>query len=207
MPDPTQAATPELLAALFAVAAAASFTPGPNNALLAASGANFGLRRSLPHMQGVTFGFPVMIFAVALGLGEAFQQSQTLREGLRWTGAAVMLWLGWRVATAPPAPAARRRTRPLTFLEAAAFQWVNPKAWVLCVAITAQFAGGEAPLRDALVVAAAFAVVGTASSVSWTGFGAALADWLGVGLRRRAFNLAMGAMLALSAPTLLLAEL
>lgn len=198
---------PAALGALFALATATTFTPGPNNAMLSASGATFGLRRTIPHAQGVTWGFPLMVFAVALGLGEAFRDSALLREGLRWIGAAVMLWLAWRIATAAPPGAGGGRSRPLSFWQAAGFQWVNPKAWMMCLAVTAQFVDGADPVRDAAVAAAAFAVVGLASSHAWAAFGALLGRWLGVGVRLRAFNALMAATIVAGTAALVMTDL
>ena len=195
------------LAALVTLAVATTFTPGPNNAMLSASGATFGLRRTIPHAQGVTWGFPLMVFAVALGLGEAFRESAVLRETLRWGGAALMLWLAWRIATAEPPGRGKGRSRPLSFVEAAGFQWINPKAWMMSLAVTSQFVDGSDSLRDAAVAAAVFAGVGFFSSHGWAAFGAALGRWLGEGMRLRVFNAAMGAMIVAGVAALLMQDL
>jgi threonine/homoserine/homoserine lactone efflux protein len=188
----------DLLLALAALAFATTWTPGPNNMMLASSGATFGWRASWPHAFGVALGFPFMLFVVALGLGEAFQRSELLRETLRWAGVALLLWLGWRIATASGA-ATRGRARPFTFLEAAAFQWVNPKAWAMAVSTAAAFLSGAAPLREAAICAGVFVVAGLTSAHGWAGFGAALRRVLSTPLRLRLFNGAMGALIALSA--------
>lgn len=195
------------LAGLFALAAGATFTPGPNNALLSASGARFGLRATLPHARGVALGFPVMAFVVAVGLGEVFRQSELLRETLRWIGAGLLAWLAWRIATSTSAARASGRERPWSFLQAAAFQWVNPKAWVMCLAIAAPFVDGTAPVRDAAVLAGVFVVSGLLSAHAWAAFGAAMGRWLGEGWRLRAFNLAMAGLLALGVAALLTEDL
>jgi len=174
---------------------ATTWTPGPNNMMLAASGATFGWRPTVPHAMGVALGFPVMVFLIALGLGEVFQRSPALRQGLAWTGFAVMLWLAWRIATAHAART-RVRSRPLRFHEAAAFQWVNPKAWAMAIGVSATYAQGGNPLAEAGLIALVFVVAGLTSSQSWTGFGAAMGRLLGSGLRLRAFNVFMGLMLA-----------
>jgi len=197
----------DTLAALAALAFASTWTPGPNNAMLAASGANFGFRATWPHALGVAIGFPAMLFAVALGLGEAFKASAALREALRWGGAALLLWLGWKIASAGGIGDARGRGRPLSFWEAAAFQWINVKAWIMALSTGAAFVGGAAPLREAGLCAAVFLAAGVTSSHGWAGFGAALRDWLADGPRLRLFNGAMGALIALSALYLLAADL
>jgi threonine/homoserine/homoserine lactone efflux protein len=188
----------DLLLALAALAFATTWTPGPNNMMLASSGATFGWRATWPHAFGVALGFPFMLFVVALGLGEAFQRSELLRETLRWAGVALLLWLGWRIATAGGA-ATRGRARPFTFLEAAAFQWVNPKAWAMAVSTAAAFLSGAAPLREAAICAGVFVAAGLTSAHGWAGFGAALRRVLSTPLRLRLFNGAMGALIALSA--------
>ncbi|WP_339949979.1 LysE family translocator [uncultured Albimonas sp.] len=206
----------ENLAALMALALAATFTPGPNNALLSASGARFGLRATLPHARGVALGFPVMVFCVALGLGQAFQQSETLREALRWGGAALMAWLAWKIASArpatPPNAAANAAApddgaRPWSFLQAAAFQWVNPKAWVMSLGIAAPFVEGASPARHALAAAAVFALAGVLSTHAWAAFGAVMGRFLGQGLRLRLFNLAMAALILMGVAALLAEDL
>lgn len=190
--------SPDLTLALVALAFASTWTPGPNNMMLASSGATFGWRATWPHAFGVALGFPFMLFVVALGLGEAFQRSELLRETLRWAGVALLLWLGWRIATAGRA-AAEGRARPFTFLQAAAFQWVNPKAWAMAVSTAATFLTGAAPLREAAFCAGVFVLAGLTSSQAWAGFGAVLRRVLSTPLRLRLFNGTMGALIALSA--------
>ena len=210
-------------AAGFALAMTAS--PGPNNALVAASGANFGLRRTWPHMLGVAFGFPVMLVLVALGAAAPLHASPLLQAGLRWVGALWLLWLAWRLATAPVAPAPEATpgagatpaaapgktmslgggpARPMTFLQAALFQWVNPKAWMIAAGAIAAYTGAEV-LADSLALALIFVPAALLSVLGWTALGAGTARHL---LRRpaalRRFNQAMGALLALSVLPLLL---
>ena len=111
----------ETFLALLTLALIAAWTPGPNNLMLASSGANFGLRRTLPHICGVAFGFPIMIFVVATGLGAIIAASAALQDVMRWAGAALLLWFAWRIATSGRAQD-QSRARPLNFLEAAGFQ-------------------------------------------------------------------------------------
>lgn len=185
-----------MLPALIGLAAAAAGTPGPNNVMLASSGATFGLRRTLPHVMGVALGFPVMIFLVGLGLGEVFQASALLREGLRWGGAALMLWVAWNIARAGRSGEGPRARRPFTFAQAAGFQWINPKGWAMAIAITAQFLDAEAPFVGAVVIAGVFVLVGMGSASAWAMFGTALQRWLAGPGRLEWFNRAMGALLA-----------
>jgi len=195
--------SPEILLALLGFAFATTWTPGPNNMMLASSGATFGWRATLPHALGVALGFPVMVFLLALGLGEIFQRSPVFRMGLAWLGFAVMLWLAWRIASADAART-RTRSRPLRFHEAAAFQWVNPKAWAMAIGVSATYARGAEPVLEAAVAAGIFVLAGMTSSQGWAVFGAAIGRLLGTGLRLRLFNVTMGLLLAACALWLVL---
>lgn len=190
--------TYETFLALTALAIATLFTPGPNNAMLAASGAHFGFGRTLPHMLGVAIGFPVMVLIVGLLLGELFQASALLRDGLRWGGAGLLLWIAWKTAIATGLSEKATEASPMTFLGASAFQWVNPKGWSMAVAATSQFIMPEEPLATAVIVAATFLIFGLASSATWVGIGRAISRWLTTASRQRAFNMTMAALIALS---------
>jgi threonine/homoserine/homoserine lactone efflux protein len=190
--------TQEIFLALVALAVGTLFTPGPNNAMLAASGATFGFRRTLPHMLGVAIGFPLMLLVVGLALGELFRASAVLREGLRWGGAALLLWIAWKIATADPADPAQLALRPMRFSEAAAFQWINPKAWSMAIAATSQFIPPEDPLATASIVAGTFLSFGLLSSATWNGAGQVIAGLLTSRLRRRVFNLVMAGLIVVS---------
>lgn len=186
--------SPDLLAPLVALAFASAWTPGPNNAMLASSGATFGLRPTVPHALGVALGFPVMTFLVMLALGEAWGASATFRAAVRWGGVALLLWVAWKIATAGGLGTAAA-PRPMRFLEAAAFQWVNPKAWVMALGIGAQFVDPARPVPAALAVAGVFVVAGLTSAFGWAGAGHALRRALASPARLRAFNLAMAALI------------
>ena len=188
--------TIEMFTSLVALAAAGAFTPGPNNAMVATSGATFGLRRTLPHIAGIALGFPLMVFLVGFFLAGLFQQSALLREGLRWLGAAILLWIAWKTATAGGAATTGGRPRPLQFIEAAGFQWINPKAWAMAVAITSQFVRGEAPLASAATVASVFIAIGILSAGTWTIAGQQIGRFLTSPARRTAFNWVMAALIA-----------
>jgi threonine/homoserine/homoserine lactone efflux protein len=182
---------PALLPGLIGMALAASWTPGPNNSMLASSGATHGLRATVPHILGISLGFPVMIFLVALGLGQVFQQSALLREALRWIGAAMLLWMAWRIANAVPPGQGAAKGRPFTFGQAAAFQWVNPKGWMAAIAVTTQFATPAKPYGSAAIIAAAFLLAGLSATASWAAFGQAIGRMLHTPGRLRAFNIVM----------------
>ncbi|MCO6417243.1 LysE family translocator [Siccirubricoccus sp. KC 17139] len=194
------------LAAATGFAFAMSATPGPNNAMVAASGARFGLRRTLPHMLGVSLGFPVMLVLVALGAAELLRHSATLQGLLRWAGAAWMLWLAWGLLTAAPAaPAATTDgARPMRLWQAALFQWVNPKAWIIAAGAIATYTGSHlGVLPDALLLAAIFAPAAFLSLLVWAAMGQGAARLLSPrGLVW--FNRAMAGLLLLSLVPLLL---
>ena len=188
----------EMLPALIALAVATLFTPGPNNAMLAASGANYGYRRTLPHLLGVSIGFPVMMLCVGLLLGGLFQSSTIFRESLRWGGALILFWIAWKVATSAGTGAKQAAGRPFSFAQAAGFQWINPKAWAMAIAATSQFISEAAPVATAAVTAGTFLALGLVSSSTWTLAGQALTRWLTTPARLRAFNLTMAALIVAS---------
>ena len=192
---------PDLLP-LIGFAVAASVTPGPNVLMVAASAANHGLRAALPHMLGITAGFTAMIVLVGVGLAGPLAASATLHLVLRWVGAAWLLWLAWKIATAPPpagGQAGGQARPPLGFTGAALFQWVNPKAWMICAAAIPAFTvPGEALLPQVLAIAAAFGAVSMPCLLVWAGLGAGMRRLLSSAARLRAFNLAMAGLLVAS---------
>ena len=194
----------DTLFALAAYALATLWTPGPNNMMLASSGATFGWWRTQPHAWGVGVGFAAMLFAVALGLGEVIERSALLRGALTWIGLAAMLYLAWRIGSAGPSEARAGAAKPLNFAQAAGFQWINPKAWVMCIGVGATYVSGAAPVREAAAAAGVFFVLGIGSSQGWTLFGKAIGRILGEGWALRVFNAAMGLLIAASALWLVL---
>ena len=188
---------PDLLLALAAYAFVTSVTPGPNNIMLLASGVNFGFRRTLPHMLGIALGHAFMVFVVGVGLVGVFISYPPARIALTVISIGYMLWLAWKIAHAAPPDGSTTKGRPLTFLQAAAFQWVNPKAWIMSLGAVTLYAPGQEWLSVAWV-AGVFVLVNFPSVSVW-----ALA---GVGLRRllqrpdllRGFNYTMAALLILS---------
>lgn len=192
------ALTPEILAALATFAIASSVTPGPNNAMLLASGANFGLRRTLPHMAGVVLGFAAMIVGVGLGLGFAFNAYPALYTAVQVIGGTYLLYLAYRIATAEGMGAGPSSGRPMSFWQAVAFQWVNPKAWAGAVGAIAAFAPPEGYFLNVLVIGAVFLVVNTPTVTLWTSMGAALRRFLDRPKVLRAFNRSMAVLLVAS---------
>jgi threonine/homoserine/homoserine lactone efflux protein len=189
--------TAEMLLALVGFAFATSATPGPNNTMLLASGATFGLRRTIPHMLGICAGIVVMIVAVGLGLGAVFRAVPVLYNVLQVVGIVYLLVLAWRIARSGSPKQAETR-RPLGFLGAAAFQWVNPKAWVMVIAAVTAYAPEQHYLTNVLIVAGVVGAVCFVSITLWVGFGTALSRVLHRPGWMRAVNLTMAALLVLS---------
>lgn len=185
--------------ALLVYAFVTSITPGPNNFMLLASGVNFGFRRTIPHMLGIGAGFLSLLLGVGLGLGAVLAAFPSLHVALKIVGGAYLLCLAWKIASSRAlGAAATGGAHPLTFLQAAAFQWVNPKAWVMAVSAMAVYTSPTAPFLSVLVVAVAFALVNLPSVSTWTGFGTALRGFLADPARLKWFNVAMGVLLALT---------
>jgi threonine/homoserine/homoserine lactone efflux protein len=187
--------TADILLALTGFSLVTSVTPGPNNMMLMASGANFGLRRTVPHILGVSLGFGAMVAILGLGLDRIVMGNAALAAALKWLSLAYVLWLAWKIATAAPPSQADAPGRPLGFLGAAAFQWVNPKAWAMALGALSAYA---AAVGGPLVVAAVFAVVNLPVVAAWAAAGQGLQGLLARPGRLRAFNAAMAALLVLS---------
>ena len=190
--------SPDLLAALSLFAFVASITPGPNNTMLMASGANFGFRATGPHLAGVALGFFVMILAVGLGLGGLFRAFPALHDILAVAGAAYMLWLAWKIAGSSGMAGGEAGSKPQTFLQAAAFHWVNPKAWAMALGAVTTYAPRENYGLNILVVSLVFLAVNAPCVATWTGFGVVLRRFLDRPAVMRGFNLTMASLLVLS---------
>jgi threonine/homoserine/homoserine lactone efflux protein len=188
----------DLFLALLVFACVMAFTPGPNNILLAASGVNFGFVRTIPHMAGVSLGFLILLVACAAGLGLAFAAVPVLHVVLKVAGAAYMLWLAYKVATAHRAGEAQAPARPFTFLQAAAFQWINPKGIVAAVSAIAIFVRPDHQAFDIPVMLLAFTAATVGSVLAWSAFGVALRGLLRSPSRARVFNIAMALLLVAS---------
>jgi threonine/homoserine/homoserine lactone efflux protein len=188
----------ELLGPLVLFAAAVTLTPGPNVVLVTASAANFGFRRTIPQMLGITFGFGSMVLATGLGLAGVVHAEPRLHLLLKYAGAAYLLYLAWRIARADAAGAAAR-ARPIGFVEATLFTWMNPKAWVSALGAAAAFTtvGGNVVWESGLIAAvlAAFCLL---SAAVWAGFGTVIGRYLANPRARVAFNWSMAGLLVLS---------
>lgn len=189
----------ELFLALLTFAFVSSVTPGPNNFMLMASGVHFGFRRTLPHMFGIAGGFASLLLAVGFGLGALIHAYPALETAMKVASAAYLAWLAWKIAFSRSlGDKAGASARPMTFMEAAAFQWVNPKAWAMALVAMGAYVSASAPVLSVLVVALAFTLVNFPSVSIWTLFGMGLRRFLADERRLRAFNLAMGLLLLLT---------
>ena len=192
------------LASACAFALSMSASPGPNNTMLTASGASWGFLRSIPHMLGVSVGFPAMLVAVAFGAGAVLHAAPWLQSGLRWIGAAYLLWLAVQIALAVPAVSGAARGQPLGFTRAALFQWINPKAWVVALGATVTFTTpGVGQGWQAAALGAIFVAVSLPVTAVWTGLGIGAARVLRTPRKLRAFNVAMATLLVASVVGLL----
>jgi threonine/homoserine/homoserine lactone efflux protein len=186
-------------ASLILFAIATCITPGPNNTMILASGLNYGVRASLPHLFGINIGFPLMVLAVGAGIGGLFVAFPILGDILKVVGSAYLLYLAWRIATAGPPSGDGEGGRPLTFTHAALFQLVNPKAWMMAVsAVSVYSVASESYLAQIVVIAAVFLVFGTPCTGVWLGFGSGLRRWLSNRTVLRAFHIAMAGLLVAS---------
>ena len=188
----------ELLGPLVLFAAVMSLTPGPN-VLVTASAANFGFRRAIPQMLGITLGFGFLLMAVGLGLAGLAHAEPRLHTALRYAGAAYLLYLAWCIARADAGNGASARARPIGFFEAVLFQWVNPKGWAIAVGALAAFTtmGGDL-WWETSVIAAVNATACLISVVVWAAFGAVIGRFLHNPRARRAFNWSMAGLLVFS---------
>ena len=188
----------ELLGPLVLFAAAVTLTPGPNVVLITASAANFGFRRTIPQMLGITVGFGSMVMATGLGFAGVVHAEPRLHTGLKYAGAAYLLYLAWRIARSD-ATSASAHAKPIGFVDAMLFTWMNPKAWVSALGAAAAFTtvGGDLMWESSLiaVVLAGFCLL---SAALWAGFGTVIGRYLAHPSVRRAFNWSMACMLVLS---------
>ncbi len=189
----------EVFLALVSFAFAAAMTPGPNNVMLTASGVNFGFVRTIPHMVGVALGFATLLAAAGLGLGTLFVAWPQAQAVLKTVGAAYLLWLAWKIASAAGIGAKDdAAARPLTMLQGALFQWVNPKGIVATLGAIALFVRPDRMLSDLVVLILVFTAATSLAVVTWTAFGAGLRRFLRDPVKIRVFNVTMALLLVAS---------
>ncbi len=189
--------TNDILIALATFAFVSSITPGPNNLMLMASGANFGFRRTIPHMLGIGVGFVALVVLVGAGLAQIFVAYPGSHTILKWVSVIYLVYLAWKIATTAPAQTGAAAGTPMTFLQAAAFQWVNPKAWTMALTAVTVYSPGTG-IWAILLVALIFGAINLPAVSSWTLMGQGMARLLTNRARLRAFNWAMAALLIAS---------
>ncbi len=188
----------DLLLSAAAFCLAGSMTPGPNNVMLLASGVNYGFARTLPHVAGVIGGYGFLLLVLGAGLGNLFTAFPAAHMALKVAGGLYLLWLAWKIATAGPAEAPGGGGQPLTFLQAALFQWVNVKGVLLAISAVAAFTRPEAFAGTlSMLVGVAMLACGV-SAVTWALFGSGLSRWLARPRVLRPFNIVMALLLVAS---------
>lgn len=188
----------DLAIAFLGFAVVNSITPGPNNMMLMASGVNFGFRRTMPHLAGVNLGFMLMMLLVGLGMGQVFSRFPLVYTAMKIFGALYLLWLAWKIARSGPIAEGETSAQPMSFLQAAAFQWVNPKAWAMVIGAIAAFTEPSAYTASLLAITALYCVGGTPSSFVWVAFGTAMRAFLRNPSQVVWFNRIMALLLVLS---------
>ncbi|MCF1492643.1 LysE family translocator [Agrobacterium vitis] len=190
--------TPETLVALILFAFTTSITPGPNNMMLFASGVNFGFLRTLPHMLGIGAGFFTLLIGVGLGLGALLAAVPMLYHGLKIAGGLYLLWIAWKIGSSRSLGEGKAQAVPMSFLAAAGFQWINPKAWVMAVTAMATYINPQVYWFTVFLVGLVFALVNVPVVSAWAGFGSVLREWLSNPVRLKWFNITMALLLVVS---------
>ncbi len=185
----------EILTALMVFAFVSSITPGPNNLMLMASGANYGFQRTIPHMLGIGIGFVLMVILVGLGLIQLFDVIPQSYKLLKFCSVAYLIYLAYKIASAG-APMATKvsQQKPFSFLQAALFQWVNPKAWTMALTAISVYSPSRSG-ETIVLVALVFGVINLPSVSVWTVLGQQFRVLLTTGARLRAFNYTMAGLL------------
>lgn len=189
--------TPEQFLSFATFAFVSSVTPGPNNLMLMASGANYGFRRTVPHMLGIGIGFCLMVLLVGVGLMKVFEAVPVLHTVLKAGSVGYLLWLALKIANATAPGAGRAGGQPMSFLEAALFQWVNPKAWAMALTAVTLYAPGQT-FGAIVAVAAVFGAINLPSVSLWTVLGQGVRRILSDPARLRVFNGVMAVLLVAS---------
>ena len=190
--------TPELLSALALFAFATSITPGPNNAMILASGANFGLRASLPHFAGIVLGFLSLVVLSGLGLAGVIATTPILQALLKWGGGAYMLYLAFKIGTSKGVSSKGVGARPIRFWQAFGFQYLNPKGWAMALGAISTYVPAKPYLPNLAVAVLVLALVNAPCSLTWAAFGVGLRRFLDRPAVLRAFNITMAVLLVAS---------
>lgn len=188
----------ELFLALCVYSFVSSITPGPNNLMLLASGVNYGFQPTIPHMLGIAIGFGFLLLCVGAGLGQLLISAPVAFTAVKFAGATYLIYLAWRIAVSGPIEAREASGKPLTFFQAAAFQWVNPKAWVMAVSAMAIYTLEDRYWFSVLLVAFVFMTINLPCVSAWCAMGTGMRRWLSDPKILRVFNYSMAVMLVAS---------
>lgn len=190
---------PELFISFLIFGVIAAITPGPNNVMLTTTGLNFGVRQGLPHLLGICIGFPVMLALIGMGFGTLFQLYPILHEIIKVIGIAYLFFLAWKIATTTTGVRQVEQSKPINFWQAAAFQWVNPKAWIMgSSALAAYTSLGDNFFLQVFIICVSFALITFPCAGVWLVFGAGLQRYLRDPKHLRRFNIAMALLLVAS---------
>ncbi|MFT5676628.1 MAG: threonine/homoserine/homoserine lactone efflux protein [Paraglaciecola sp.] len=185
--------------ALILFTIATSITPGPNNVMIMTSGVNHGFRKSIPHLAGIDLGFPLMLIVIGLGASQIFETNPSLFLWLKIVGVVYLSYLAFKIASSPVQSFERSNSKPFTFFQAALFQWVNPKAWIMCIgAVVTYVSSDQAYFQQLFAIALIFFVFGMPCTVAWLGFGSSLKQVLSKPSYLRIFNVSMALLLLVS---------
>lgn len=177
---------------------AAGITPGPNNIMLLASGVNHGIKKSLPHFFGICLGFPVLVAAIGFGLGIIFQQHPSLHTIIKTCGILYLLFLAWKIANANTSNAPSDVKEPISFLQAALFQWINPKAWIIAIGAISTFTVPSNITQSILIIVVVYIIMGFITMGAWLTLGVGLQKILHNDQRKKVFNISMAVLLVMS---------
>mgnify|MGYP003384878720 CR=1 FL=1 len=186
----------EFYLSILIFAVSSTVTPGPNNIMILTSGLNYGVRNSIPHLLGISFGFPVMIIVIGFGFSVIFEKYPVFNEVIKVLGVAYLLYLAWLIASSSPVSLEGKKSKPLNFFQAALFQWVNPKAWVVATgAVSAYTSVSSDIFAQVIFIALAFLLVAIPSLSVWLIFGVGIRKYLKSTRHQKIFNLSMALLL------------
>jgi threonine/homoserine/homoserine lactone efflux protein len=188
--------TLELYLALLLFAFSAAITPGPNNVMLMSSGLNYGVRKSLPHLFGICLGFPVMVLLIGVGLGSIFERFPITHTIIQIFGILYLLYLAWVIATTKTHEISSAKSKPFSFWQAALFQWINPKAWIMATGAIATYTTLSTNIFQQIgIIALIFLITAFPSAATWLFFGANLKRFLQSPKHQKIFNISMALLL------------
>ncbi len=189
----------EMYFAMMLFAFTATITPGPNNIMIMTSGVNYGVKQSLPHLLGICFGFPSMVILIGLGFSVVFERYPLLHELIKIIGIIYLIYLAWAIANTGPSKMKSQSKKPMSFMKAAMFQWVNPKAWVMATGAVSAYTTQSADfMMQVLYITLTFFIVSFPCVGTWLFFGVGLRKYLQDPIHYRIFNISMALLLILS---------